>query len=100
MKRLLHEAMDHGACGWSAQRLGRNSVQADFDGSPMVTDFSVSSLVKIAPAANLPRSAVVVGPENGGLVIQGLARRIDKSLRTFAVEDPAGLSAALKEVTG
>ncbi len=38
MKRLLHEAMDRGACGWSAQRLGRNSVQADFDGSPMVTD--------------------------------------------------------------
>src|SRR5271168_621038 len=26
MKRLLHEAMDRGACGWSAQRLGRNSV--------------------------------------------------------------------------
>ena len=38
MKRLLHEAMDRGACGWSAQRLGRNSVQADFDGTPMVTD--------------------------------------------------------------
>ncbi|HZP44201.1 MAG TPA: amidohydrolase family protein [Candidatus Binataceae bacterium] len=38
MRRLLHEAMDHGACGWSAQRLGRNSVQADFDGTPMVTD--------------------------------------------------------------
>ncbi len=38
MCRLLNEAMDHGACGWSAQRFGRNSVQADFDGSPMVTD--------------------------------------------------------------
>jgi N-acyl-D-amino-acid deacylase len=38
MCRLLHEAMDHGACGWSAQRLGQNSVQADYDGSPMVTD--------------------------------------------------------------
>ncbi len=38
MRRLLHEAMDKGACGWSAQRLGRNSVQADFDGTPMVTD--------------------------------------------------------------
>ena len=38
MRRLLHEAMDRGACGWSAQRLGRNSVQADFDGTPMVTD--------------------------------------------------------------
>jgi N-acyl-D-amino-acid deacylase len=38
MCRLLNEAMDHGACGWSAQRFGRNSVQADYDGTPMVTD--------------------------------------------------------------
>jgi N-acyl-D-aspartate/D-glutamate deacylase len=38
MQRIVHEAMDHGACGWSAQRLGRNSVQADYDGTPMVTD--------------------------------------------------------------
>jgi N-acyl-D-aspartate/D-glutamate deacylase len=38
MKRLLHEAMDKGACGWSAQRFGKNSLQADYDGTPMVTD--------------------------------------------------------------
>ncbi len=38
MKRLLHEGMDAGLCGFSLQRLGRNSAQADFDGSPMVTD--------------------------------------------------------------
>jgi N-acyl-D-aspartate/D-glutamate deacylase len=38
MKKLLNEAMDHGACGWSAQRFGQNSVQADYDGTPMVTD--------------------------------------------------------------
>ncbi len=38
MQRLLHEAMDAGACGWSTQRLGKNSVQADYDGTPMVTD--------------------------------------------------------------
>ena len=38
MQRLLHEAMDAGACGWSTQRLGVNSVQADYDGTPMVTD--------------------------------------------------------------
>ncbi|HTO56825.1 MAG TPA: amidohydrolase family protein [Pseudomonadales bacterium] len=38
MKRLLHEGMDAGLCGFSIQRLGPNSVQADFDGSPMVTD--------------------------------------------------------------
>ena len=41
LKRLLHEAMDAGACGWSAQRMlpdGPAAVQRDFDGSPMPTD--------------------------------------------------------------
>src|SRR5436190_8218967 len=38
MQRLLHEGMDAGLCGFSVQRLGENSTQADFDGSPMVTD--------------------------------------------------------------
>ncbi|MDO9461764.1 MAG: amidohydrolase family protein [Alphaproteobacteria bacterium] len=38
MKRLLHEGMDAGLCGFSLQRLGRNSAQADYDGTPMVTD--------------------------------------------------------------
>ncbi|MGH7961929.1 MAG: N-acyl-D-amino-acid deacylase family protein, partial [Candidatus Binatia bacterium] len=38
MCRLLHEGMNAGGCGWSAQRLGVNSVQMDYDGTPMVTD--------------------------------------------------------------
>ncbi|MFN0148881.1 MAG: N-acyl-D-amino-acid deacylase family protein [Dehalococcoidia bacterium] len=38
MKRLLNEAMEAGACGFSLQRLGPNSAQADYDGTPMVTD--------------------------------------------------------------
>ena len=42
MRRLLNEAMDAGACGWSAQRLksrtAPSSVQRDYDGSPMNTD--------------------------------------------------------------
>jgi len=41
MRQLLNEAMDAGACGWSAQRLvpdGPSAVQRDFDGSPMNTD--------------------------------------------------------------
>ena len=38
MGRLIHEAMDAGACGWSAQVLGANSVQRDYDGTPMITD--------------------------------------------------------------
>jgi N-acyl-D-aspartate/D-glutamate deacylase len=39
--RLLDEAMDAGACGWSAQRLDPNGpacVQRDYDGTPMVSD--------------------------------------------------------------
>merc|ERR1719473_21344 len=38
MKNVLREAMEAGACGFSAQILGQNSVQRDFDGTPMVTD--------------------------------------------------------------
>jgi len=38
MQRLLDEGMDAGLCGFSIQRLGPDSTQADFDGSPMVTD--------------------------------------------------------------
>ena len=41
MRRLLNEAMDAGACGWSAQRMlptGPAAVQRDYDGSPMPTD--------------------------------------------------------------
>ncbi|MGH8595371.1 MAG: N-acyl-D-amino-acid deacylase family protein, partial [Gammaproteobacteria bacterium] len=38
MCQLIHAGMDAGGCGWSAQRLGKSSVQADYDGTPMVTD--------------------------------------------------------------
>ena len=41
MQRLLHDAMDAGACGFSFQRLGPNSLQADYDGTPMPTDIMV-----------------------------------------------------------
>jgi N-acyl-D-aspartate/D-glutamate deacylase len=38
MCRLLSEALDAGGCGFSAQILGPDSVQRDFDGTPMITD--------------------------------------------------------------
>jgi N-acyl-D-aspartate/D-glutamate deacylase len=38
MQRLLNEAMDAGACGFSLQRMGKHSLQADVDGTPMPTD--------------------------------------------------------------
>jgi N-acyl-D-aspartate/D-glutamate deacylase len=36
--RLLDEAMEAGACGWSIQRMGEQTAQTDFDGTPMATD--------------------------------------------------------------
>jgi N-acyl-D-aspartate/D-glutamate deacylase len=38
MQRLLREAIVAGASGFSIQRLGERSLQADFDGTPMPTD--------------------------------------------------------------
>ena len=38
MSRLVHEGMDAGACGWSAQVFGPDSAQRDYDGTPMITD--------------------------------------------------------------
>ena len=38
MGALLSEALDAGACGFSAQMLGADSVQRDYDGTPMITD--------------------------------------------------------------
>src|SRR5206468_2547030 len=41
LKGMLHEAMDAGGCGWSAQRMppyGGQANQRDHDGSPMPTD--------------------------------------------------------------
>lgn len=38
MVRLVHEGMDAGGVGWSAQVLGAESVQRDYDGTPMITD--------------------------------------------------------------
>ena len=43
MQRLLHEGMEAGLAGFSIQRLGPDSVQADFDGTPMVTDTMVDA---------------------------------------------------------
>ncbi len=36
--RLIGEALTAGACGWSLQRMGADTAQTDFDGTPMATD--------------------------------------------------------------
>lgn len=55
IKRLLHEAMDAGGCGWSAQRLpaaGGMANQRDFDGTAMPTD-NMSNATAVALATVL-----------------------------------------------
>ncbi|MGH7841517.1 MAG: N-acyl-D-amino-acid deacylase family protein [Candidatus Binataceae bacterium] len=70
MQRIVHDAMEHGACGWSAQRLGRNSVQADFDGTPMVTDLmhdeTALALARVLGERNAGFIQMTYVPDSGG----------------------------------
>jgi N-acyl-D-aspartate/D-glutamate deacylase len=60
MLRLLDESMEVGALGWSAQRTGAHSIQADYDGTPMVTDtMSAEDLLAFADA---------LGPRGEGFI--------------------------------
>jgi N-acyl-D-aspartate/D-glutamate deacylase len=45
MQELLAEGMAAGFNGWSCQRMGENSMQADYDGTPMPTDVVSSDLL-------------------------------------------------------
>ena len=56
MQRLLHEGMDAGLCGFSIQRLGPNSIQADFDGTPMVTDTMIDEDIFCLTQATSPNA--------------------------------------------
>jgi N-acyl-D-amino-acid deacylase len=38
LRKLFIDALDAGACGFSAQHTGPNNVQRDYDGTPMITD--------------------------------------------------------------
>jgi len=79
LKRILHEAMDAGAFGWSSQRLvpeSRVSVQRDFDGTPMITD--------ILPDDFYIELAKSLGEKNDG-VIQFTQSGATKA--TFGIDD-------------
>jgi len=61
--RLLHEAMDAGACGWSAQRLppsGPAAVQRDWDGTPMPTDVMHDETCRVLAGVLAQRNQGVV----------------------------------------
>src|SRR5207253_8972729 len=67
MRRLLDEAMDAGASGFSLQRLGKNSVQADYDGTPMPTDtMSDEDILALAEVLRRRDEGFIQITDNGG----------------------------------
>jgi N-acyl-D-amino-acid deacylase len=63
LARLLHEAMDAGGCGWSAQRLpptGPAAVQRDWDGTPMPTDMMNDETCRVLARVLAERNQGVV----------------------------------------
>ena len=87
LKRLLHEAMDAGACGWSAQRVPPEAGRAshrDFDGTAMPTDY-MSDETALA-------FAEVLGERNAGF--------IEMSMMTGDVKHDAAHHEALATVSG
>ncbi len=84
--QALEEALDAGACGWSAQRMlptGPAAVQRDFDGTPMVTDVMHDDTCRAL--------ARVLGKRNEGF-IQMLLISGDNSRDRLFFEELAELS--------
>lgn len=90
-EQLLKEAIDAGACGWSAQLLGEATIQRDHDGTPMITDlmskedlkFFAQALGRIGRGAiqmiGAPPMADLLAQESGRPVIYNvLAPRNDQ----------------------
>ncbi|MEZ5410884.1 MAG: amidohydrolase family protein [Acidimicrobiales bacterium] len=62
LAKMLHEALDAGGCGWTAQRLpptGPAAVQRDWDGTPMPTDMMTDETCRVF--------ARVLGERNQGV---------------------------------
>ena len=90
MARLLDEGMDAGLCGFSIQRLGRNSGQADFDGSPMVTDTMCDEdILNLARVLARPRRGLYRNHEaRGDRHLRGDAAHIKKHMRNLRARRP------------
>ena len=86
MRRLLHEAMDAGACGWSVQRMSNDiNFQRDYDGTALPTD-----VMHDETAYEL---AAVLGERNDGFMQMTLARsKFDPSDDRAHVERLAEIS--------
>ena len=87
-RRLVNEAMDMGACGWSLQRLGKVSIQPDYDGTPMVTDVmdeeNILFFGRLLAERNEGFIQITYAPDfqGDGDLEEGL-RKLQKRLETF-----------------
>ncbi|WP_437326825.1 putative sensor domain DACNV-containing protein [Sorangium sp. So ce381] len=72
----LEQVLEHRFVGVGHRRMPAWQI-LPFEHGSGVTELNVKTLAKVAPAADLPRTAIVVGLSNGRLVIQGLARRVE-----------------------
>lgn len=87
LARLLDEALEAGAYGWSAQRLpptGPAAVQLDFDGTPMVTDVMHDETCEVF--------ARVLGRRNEGFM--------QMTLSSSSVEEDRNHAERLAELSG
>ncbi len=74
MQRLLNEGMDAGLCGFSIQRLGPDSTQADYDGSPMVTDImSDEDILSLAEVLRARDEGFIQITQSTGMIKEDLA---------------------------
>jgi N-acyl-D-aspartate/D-glutamate deacylase len=77
MQLLLREAILAGASGFSIQRLGQRSVQADFDGTPMPTDLmgddDVLALADVLRELDQGFIQITQATVGGGDLVQGAA---------------------------
>jgi N-acyl-D-amino-acid deacylase len=74
MQRLLNQGMDAGLCGFSIQRLGPDSTQADYDGSPMVTDImSDEDILSLAEVLRARDEGFIQITQSTGVIKEDLA---------------------------
>lgn len=95
MKRLVHEAMDAGACGISLSFMGRENNHVDVDGSPMPTDIMhKDDACAIASALSERREGMIqvisqIGPVGDRSISEELAKATGRPIlhNVFSVSE-------------
>ena len=67
LSRVFNEALDAGACGFSAQISGSEGVQRDYDGTPMITDMMAREDIMLFAGILRERGEGFIQIAGGGL---------------------------------